>query len=136
MPASPSVSITRSVTPGWVGRLAWRFWSEDWADELVRVAIDGGADGDAALRVLSRVPRLRLDPGPRQRLADRVLHVVHDGGDESWFEYMAPRVDSAELRVALDEAAQHLDRDVRRRASWARNAVRRGEERDGRRAGP
>jgi hypothetical protein len=122
--------------PVWVGRLAWRFWTEDWADDLVQVAIKGGADSDAALRVLSRVPRLRLEPGPRQRFAARVLHIVHEGGDESWFESMAPRFDSPELRDALDEAAQHADRDVRRRASWARNALRRAEERDRRPAGP
>ena len=122
--------------PDWVGQLAWRFWSEDWEADLVRVAIDGAPGSEAALRVLSGVPRLRLEPVQRQRLADQVLRVVQHGENESWLEGIAPSVDSPALRAALVEALQRPEPDVRRRAWWALNAMRRAEEREGRRADP
>ncbi|HET7489632.1 MAG TPA: hypothetical protein VFJ85_17020 [Acidimicrobiales bacterium] len=119
----------RRRAPRWVGELAWRFWSDDWEDELRSAAISGAPGSDAALRVLAALPRTHLDPESSDRLAALVLRVVDHGGNESWFERMAPRVDSPALRAALERRQEHPDDNVRRRARWALNAMVRAEAR-------
>lgn len=109
--------------PNWVGRLAWRFWSPEWAEELLTTALDAEPGADAALRVLSDVPKVRLDPDQREQLASILLSVVDQGHDETWFEGIAPLVDSPALRDQLERRRRDPDDDVRRRAWWALNAT-------------
>lgn len=123
------------MVPAWVAGLAWRLWSDDWEAELVGLALEGGPGSEAAYRLLSDVPGVQLDPAVRPRLAERLLDVVRRGEDETWFEGLAPALDSPGLRDALVGFLDDPDGDVRRRAHWALNAIRRAQERDERRAG-
>lgn len=122
--------------PDWVGELASRFWSARWSRELAKAALDGGPDAEAARRLLVQVPQAEIDEDLRPGFRRLLLAVVDDGGDESWFEGMAPLVDDPDLRRALGERMDHPADGVRRRAWWALNAIRREAERRSRRADP
>ncbi|MEA2827865.1 MAG: hypothetical protein QOG43_2304 [Actinomycetota bacterium] len=122
--------------PDWVGELASRFWSAEWSRELAMAALDAGPEADAARRVLVDVPRAEIDDDLRPGFRRLLLGVVDEGGDESWFEGLAPLVDDPDLQRALAERMEHPDGGVRRRAWWALNAIRREGERKGRRADP
>ena len=122
--------------PGWVGELASRFWSAEWSRELAVAALGSSPQADAARRILVKVPRAEIDEDLRPGFRRLLLGVVDEGGDESWFEGLAPMVDDPDLGRALGERMEHADDGVRRRAWWALNAIRREAERKGRRADP
>ncbi len=118
----------------WTGDLASRFWSPEWESELLGFALADGERRDQALRLLARVRRTRFSDEQRDGLGGLLLDVVDNGGDESWFEYLAPRVDTASLRSELERRLEHEDGEIRRRARWAHNSIRRALERQGERA--
>lgn len=116
------------IVPSWARRLSARFWSEEWAGQLVGLAVGHGDDSDAARRLVAGHP-VELHESQRRALAGSVIQVVDTGGDESWFEGLAPLVDSPELRLQLQDRHDHGNADVRRRARWALNAIHRAAER-------
>ena len=118
----------------WTVRLAWRFWSREWESELVDAALAGGERQDQALRLLARVRPVQFDETDRRELASVLLRVVDNGGDESWFEHLAPKVDTPELHFELERRLEQSDRDIRRRASWAKNSILRARTRQGEQA--
>ena len=122
------------TSSNWTADLAWRFWSPKWESDLVGLALADGERRDQALRLLARVRRIRFSDEQRDGLGRLLLHVVDNGGDESWFEYLAPRVDTAHLRSELERRLEHGDGEIRRRARWAHNSIRRALEREGERA--
>ena len=73
------------IVPSWVRRLSARFWSEEWAAQLVGLAVGYGDDTDAARRLLAGHP-VELHESQRRALARSAIEVVDTGGDESWFE--------------------------------------------------
>lgn len=92
---------------------------------------DGRSTPDQALRLLARVRPVQFDETHRRELASVLLSVVDNGGDESWFEHLAPKVDNPELDFELERRLEQSDRDIRRRASWAKNSILRARARHG-----
>lgn len=115
---------------GWVRPYVARYGDVEWVDRLLARAVGGGRDGGSALRLLGAV---RVAPSEEQRrvLASLVLGEIQRGEDEGWLESTAILADSQAFRDELVEAYQAAsDPDVRRRAWWAINAIRRS-ARDG-----
>jgi len=91
----------------------------------VNIACGGGEDGAAALRVLARAGRIALEETERDALCVLVLDVIDRGGDESWFEGLAPKLETPRFHQLLLDRGQHHDGEVRRRARWAISAIQR-----------
>jgi hypothetical protein len=113
--------------PDWSVRLATRFWSDDWAQELLMSGLQDGTESAPALRVLAKRPGpLPIDDAQKRELGELVLTVVDNGRDETWFEGAAIVADTPELRRSLAQSLERATQDgVRRRAFWALNAIRR-----------
>ena len=109
----------------WVRRLAGRYRDSEWIDRLLARATSGGHETGTALRLLSGV---RLAPSAQQRraLASLVLREIQRGDVEDWLESTAVLADSPAFRDELMEAYDAASEpDIRRRAWWAINAIRR-----------
>jgi hypothetical protein len=109
----------------WVRVLTARYADPAWIARVVGLAVNGGPDQVAGLRLLPAMPN--DPPGQdRQVLASLVLRVIDEGGDESFLESTAVLADSPAFREALSNVYRSaVDREVRRRAWWAINAIRR-----------
>lgn len=59
-------------------------WAQEWADELLTTALQAESGADAALRVLSDVPKVRLERDHGERLASILLSHIDRGEDETW----------------------------------------------------
>jgi hypothetical protein len=115
----------------WAERLAAQVSDDDWAEQLVSIAVSSDADRAAAFRVLGVLRGVHLSDEQQLAAARHVLSVIDTGEDESWFEGLTALADSAGFRDELVARANSADPGVARRLYWAQGALRR---KDGRRA--
>ncbi|MEK7424162.1 MAG: hypothetical protein AAB131_10015 [Actinomycetota bacterium] len=114
--------------PDWPDRLATMLASADWITAMLEEIRTNGPNRQAAFIVISRQPTLAASVEDFELLRRLLIDVVRDGGDECGLESMARLVDSPSLRTKLEQLLEEPDEEVRRRAWWARNAIRRAHE--------
>jgi hypothetical protein len=129
-------SVLAVKYPTWVDQYAPRLATDAWREHLVALGLGDAPESGAALWVLSRLPRVEFSAEERTTLAERVLDVVDEGGDESSFEWLSTVVATPEFVDALRHRLRHPDDAVVRRASWALNAIERARRREEGRTDP